>query len=742
MGNHFNWKAIGLHDDTTAEVGQTIRVKAVDENNLPIEWETASAQVDWDEVTNKPFIKISGDTLTWDGNTEGLVNVDAGDGGYFYKVSDSVPKIDDFANGYTIVIDGSSVNMSADNIGIIADGVIICATYSFVVIAEEAVNVVVDGLAFPEAGIYFAYYLDDNEIIAPSSLTINGYAGFSLEKIAPSHLYQVDWNQNDETQPDVILNKPFGSLSDGTVKQLDEKFIPESVKIGRNVTGTQYIIDDETVIADRGAEIFNAYTLNKAVGDYSHAEGYYTTASGSNSHAEGSRTTASGDVSHAEGAFNTASGGYSHAEGNGTIASGSISHAEGNGTIASGASQHVQGRNNIESTKHAHIVGNGATVDARSNAHTLDWDGNAWFQGDVYVGGTGQDDTAAVKLSKEGHTHAYTWSKVANKPFIIKGTPDTLTWDGNTEGLVCVSDMAYKVSDVVPTIADLSNGSTYTSSLGNTTTVAADSVNTLPNGVIYAGAFIVPENAVGVEVETGGIVFPKSGVYFVKDTEEEYITSLTIPGYTGFGTEVIDTKVLPEHLQFGETTVQGDTLTWDGNAEGLANIDGKHFKVSDAVLTKADLANGCSFIMSGQTVSLTGEEAQSGWADDGFGILTEGVLIVPYDNYTDEYGTIEEMGVYFLKIDGNYVSSLTIPGYSGFTKTEIKPIEEKFIPDTVPTIQSATVGQTIRVSAVDENGVPTAWEAFDPFVLTDESTGTKYKLTVVDSKLTMTEVTV
>ena len=55
---------------------------------------------------------------------------------------------------------------------------------------------------------------------------------------------------------------------------------------------------------------------------------------------------------------------------------------------------------------------------------------------------------------------------------------------------------------------------------------------------------------------------------------------------------------------------------------------------------------------------------------------------------------------------------------------------------------TATVGQTIRVSAVDENGVPTAWEAFDPFVLTDESTGIKYKLTVVDSKLTMTEVTV
>lgn len=31
---------------------------------------------------------------------------------------------------------------------------------------------------------------------------------------------------------------------------------------------------------------------------------------------------------------------------------------------------------------YAHIVGNGVNG-ARSNAYTLDWDGNAWFAGDV-----------------------------------------------------------------------------------------------------------------------------------------------------------------------------------------------------------------------------------------------------------------------------------------------------------------------------------------------------------------------
>ena len=93
---------------------------------------------------------------------------------------------------------------------------------------------------------------------------------------------------------------------------------------------------------------------------------------------------ASGPYSHAECYATTASAYYSHAEGLGTIASGTYSHAEGCGTIADGPAQHAQGRYNVEDTdgKYAHIVGNGNVITKeRSNAHTLDWDGNAWFAG-------------------------------------------------------------------------------------------------------------------------------------------------------------------------------------------------------------------------------------------------------------------------------------------------------------------------------------------------------------------------
>lgn len=136
---------------------------------------------------------------------------------------------------------------------------------------------------------------------------------------------------------------------------------------------------------------------SQALGQSAHAEGNSSTASGHYSHAEGDTTTASGNSSHAEGFKTTASGYHSHAEGEGTIASGTDSHAEGAKTIANGNYQHVQGKFNIEDNenKYAHIVGNGTST-ARSNGHTLDWDGNAWFKGNVSIDGTPTNDNELV----------------------------------------------------------------------------------------------------------------------------------------------------------------------------------------------------------------------------------------------------------------------------------------------------------------------------------------------------------
>ena len=134
-----------------------------------------------------------------------------------------------------------------------------------------------------------------------------------------------------------------------------------------------------------------------ASGTNSHAEGYQTTASGSESHAENESTTASGSASHAEGKSTTASGKYSHAENNTTTASGDESHAEGFNTIANHSSQHVFGQYNVADPSSAaatsrgtyvEIVGKGTANNARSNARTLDWNGNEVLAGDCTIKGT------------------------------------------------------------------------------------------------------------------------------------------------------------------------------------------------------------------------------------------------------------------------------------------------------------------------------------------------------------------
>ena len=180
-----------------------------------------------------------------------------------------------------------------------------------------------------------------------------------------------------------------------------------------NVTDTQYpsakAVYDELVKklntdeavgkkTEQGGEVFNDYENNVASGRNSHAEGADTEARQDCSHAEGYNTTAGGICSHAEG-YSTTAGGNSHAEGSYTKANAMCSHTEGDSTIASGKYQHVQGKYNKEDTKdkYAHIVGNGTSDSKRSNAHTLDWDGNAWYQGDIRVGGTSYDDGKTVE---------------------------------------------------------------------------------------------------------------------------------------------------------------------------------------------------------------------------------------------------------------------------------------------------------------------------------------------------------
>ena len=147
-----------------------------------------------------------------------------------------------------------------------------------------------------------------------------------------------------------------------------------------------------------------------AYGDNSHAEGYQSQATGQNAHSEGENNIASGQGAHAENYGTEASGKNSHAEGLISIAKGNGSHAEGFGTVASAKYQHVQGKYNVEDTegRYAHIVGGGSDAERR-NIHTLDWEGNAEYDGDVIATVNGKkvpmSTIAGVLLQPRAATH-------------------------------------------------------------------------------------------------------------------------------------------------------------------------------------------------------------------------------------------------------------------------------------------------------------------------------------------------
>jgi hypothetical protein len=186
------------------------------------------------------------------------------------------------------------------------------------------------------------------------------------------------------------------------------KYARYNNKIVEIISIDNNILEVKNTLSDIPLSKAFVYLFSGAIGPSSHVEGSYTLASGYYSHAEGYNTSASGNSSHAEGNKTTASGSYSHAEGYNTTASGEYSHAEGKYNIIDTNNQY------------AHIIGNGTGVNARSNAYTVDWYGNAWYKGKVYIGGSSQDDGLELTGTTVNYFDSYnltsTWNN-STAPF-------------------------------------------------------------------------------------------------------------------------------------------------------------------------------------------------------------------------------------------------------------------------------------------------------------------------------------
>ena len=318
--------------------------------------------LDW--ITQHGTMTLTSDT-TLDPTHVYFVRDNSGDyvvGGQHYAVV-SEPDVADISTYYELSINESLNNYVATHLAVDSEGLWIIpdAGGNKVLIATGS------GSTYTTAGTYIIGKANGVDTIF-AKFTTNGATMNATDSVQIAHLGYGEGQSDGATD-----NAPYYSF--GSRKTTSTSYSPSrTYSIGemRVYNGKLYccITPIET------PEAWNSSHWQLAIGNYSVAEGNDSVASGKFAHAEGSSTKAIGLASHAEGGSRMASGRYAHSEGANTEANGISSHAQNDSTIANGHYQTTLGRYNIADTTSAVIIGNGTANNARSNALTIDWDGN------------------------------------------------------------------------------------------------------------------------------------------------------------------------------------------------------------------------------------------------------------------------------------------------------------------------------------------------------------------------------
>ena len=238
-------------------------------------------------------------------------------------------------------------------------------------------------------------------------------------------------------------------------------------------------------------------------------------------------------------------------------------------------------------------------------------------------------------LKAEHLSHMEAGIEEANKAIVSVGG-DTLTWDGNTEGMEVWDASAiglgifYKTSNATPTQSQMDDG-----------LIAYSSGFVFPGSYCEdIGAAIMLPDATGIiiidgGVEIEGIVLPSAGIYLT-DRDGVYITGITIPGYTGFVKKRINSNYLPSpnvfFLNVAERNTTGYIYT-DKNCSEKATKTQVVDALSKGVVLVKEMAVGESesiVMVFSQLACLTN--------DDEWGVATIPLVRGEYTTaYTAEY---------------------------------------------------------------------------------------------------------
>ena len=301
--------------------------------------------------------------------------------------------------------------------------------------------------------------------------------------------------------------------------------------------------------------------LSRATAIHAHAEGFDSEAGGEKSHAEGYQTVTSAVGSHAEGFQTQAINAYSHAEGKATIASGQSSHAEGVNSYASNEGAHAEG-NSIASGLFSHSENKGTASGAFSHA-----EGNSSASGD-YSHAEGSGCKTEDNPKGESKFGSYCHVEGIGTICISKG--------GHTEGngTYVAGDFAH--AEGISSRAD----GTASHAEGKNTIANGDSAHA--QGRFNVGSkYYIHSTGIGNENERKNAEYIYVNTDNVADSRNGYTYIYGIGDYDGINTDVTTYKSLQEVISDinSTLTVKADLVNGKIPLEQLGNLDMVLFEV-------------------------------------------------------------------------------------------------------------------------------------------------------------------
>lgn len=184
--------------------------------------------------------------------------------------------------------------------------------------------------------------------------------------------------------------------------------------------------------------------------------------------------------------------------------------------------------------------------------------------GVLSVNGVKPDASGNVEVSGgNGAGGVTSWNDLEDKPF-GEFPSDTLTWDGNTDGMVSFVDeyeggTFYKVSDADLASVDFEMSVTEHYAGGEIFTYGSESL-IVPDYEPYFAIADMDGNDCVIFIQEAGVRgAPEVGLYFRKNDDGAYVQSFAIPGVDYFtATKKIDAKYLPDN-GVASVTLSGDS---------------------------------------------------------------------------------------------------------------------------------------------------------------------------------------